>query len=216
MSTAQPAPAETPTARPPGARRDQILDAAMQCFAAAGFRGTTTREIASRVGITEAALYRHFESKEALYSAIIARKIDAPDLTAQLEAAAAAGDDRAVLGGLARTLIERALADPAFIRILYFTALEGHSLAQPFFVSRVVRVREFLTGYITRRIEAGAFRRLDPVIAARAFLGMVSDYMNVHVVFQQQAAYPQPTEDVVETFVSLFLAGISAPRGESR
>ena len=200
----------------PGSRRDQILDAAMQCFAAAGFRGTTTREIASRVGITEAALYRHFESKEALYRAIIARKIDAPDLTARLESAAAAGDDRAVLGGLARTLIERVEADPAFIRILLFTALEGHSLAEPFFVSRVVRIREFLTGYIARRTEAGAFRRLDPVIAARAFLGMVSDYMNVRVVFQQQTAYPQPSGEVVETFVSLFLAGISAPTGDKR
>ena len=204
------------TQRLPGARRDQILAAAMQCFAAAGFRGTTTREIASRVGITEAALYRHFESKEALYHAIIARKIDAPDLTAQLEAAAAAGDDRALLGGLARTLIARVEADPAFIRILLFTALEGHSLAEPFFVSRVVRIREFLTGYIARRTEAGAFRRLDPVIAARAFLGMVSDYINVRVVFQQQTAYPQSTTEVVETFVSLFLAGIVSPNGDKR
>jgi AcrR family transcriptional regulator len=208
-------PALSPAPRP-GSRRDQILDAAMQCFASSGFRGTTTREIASRVGLTEAALYRHFASKEALYAAIIARKIDAPDLTAHLEATAAAGDDRAVLGGLARTLIERVEADPAFIRILLFTALEGHSLAEPFFAARVRRIREFLTGYIGRRIQAGAFRAVDPVIAARAFLGMVSDYMNVRVVFQQQAAYPQPIEEVVETFVSLFLTGIRAASGGNR
>jgi AcrR family transcriptional regulator len=213
MSAAQPATA--PSSRP-ASRRDQILDAAMECFASAGFRGTTTREIASRVGLTEAALYRHFASKEALYAAIIARKIDAPDLTAHLEAAAAAGDDRAVLGGLARTLIERVDADPAFIRILLFTALEGHSLAEPFFAARVRRIREFLSGYIARRIEAGAFRAVDPVIAARAFLGMVSDYLNVRFVFQQQVAYPQPIEEVVETFVSLFLTGIRAQSGEGR
>jgi AcrR family transcriptional regulator len=212
MSAAQPSAAPTPR---PASRRDQILDAAMACFASAGFRGTTTREIASRVGLTEAALYRHFPSKEALYAAIIARKIEAPDLTAHLQAAAAAGDDRAVLGGLALTLIQRVEADPAFIRILLFTALEGHSLAEPFFAARVLKIREFLTGYIARRIAAGAFRDVDPVIAARAFLGMVSDYMNVRVVFQQQAAYPQPIEQVVETFVSLFLTGIQAA-GEVR
>jgi AcrR family transcriptional regulator len=198
----------------PSSRRDQILDAAMACFASAGFRGATTREIASRVGITEAALYRHFPSKEALYAAIIARKIAAPDLTAPLEAAAAASDDRAVLGGLARTLIERAEADPAFLRILLFTALEGHSLAEPFFAARVLRIREFLSGYLARRMREGAFRALDPVITARAFLGMVSDYMNVRVVFRQQAAYPLPSGEVVETFVSIFLAGIQAPSGE--
>jgi AcrR family transcriptional regulator len=217
MSAAQPrlgTPVDAPAR--PGSRRDQILDAAMQCFAAAGFRGTTTREIASRVGITEAALYRHFASKEALYAAIIARKIETPDLTAALEPAAAAGDDRALLGGLAHALIERALADPAFIRILLFTALEGHTLAEPFFAARVLRLREFLTSYIARRSEAGAFRPVDPVIAARAFLGMVSDYLNVRVVFQQHVAYPQPTEEVVDTFVSLFLAGIQRSRGETR
>jgi len=206
-------PALGPAPRPPS-RRDQILDAAMQCFASTGFRGTTTREIASRVGLTEAALYRHFASKEALYAAIIARKIDAPDLTAHLEAAAAAGDDRAVLGGLARTLIERAEADPAFLRILLFTALEGHSLSEPFFAARVLRMREFLTGYIARRVREGGFRALDPVLAARAFLGMVSDYMNVRVVFRQQASYPQPSGEVVDTFVSIFLAGIRSASGE--
>ena len=118
-----------------GSRRDQILDAAMQCFASAGFRGATTREIASRVGITEAALYRHFPSKEALYAAIIARKIEAPDLTAHLEAAARAGDDRAVLGGLARTLIERVEADPAFLRILLFTALESRRVVHEILIA---------------------------------------------------------------------------------
>src|SRR5262245_54853730 len=214
MTAAQATPSAS-SARP-GSRRDQILETALQCFAAAGFRGTTTREIAGRVGITEAALYRHFESKEALYAAIIARKIDGPDVTAHLGAAAAAGDDRAVLGGLARAVIERIERDPAFLRILLFTALEGHSLAEPFFAARVLRVREFLTGYIARRIEMGAFRRLDPVIAGRAFLGMVSDYMNVRFVFRQEHAYPQSIDEVVETFVSLFLAGITASTGDPR
>ena len=200
-----------------GSRRDQILDAAMQCFASAGFRGTTTREIASRVGITEAALYRHFASKEALYAAIIARKIEGSDpIVAHEAAAAAGGDDRGVFGGLARRMIERIEADPAFIRILHFTALEGHSLAEPFFASRVLQVREFLSSYIARRIREGAFRAVDPVIAARAFLGMVSDYMNVRVVFRQEAVYQQPVEEVVETFVSLFLGGIAAPSGEKQ
>src|SRR5262245_17110188 len=214
MTAAQATPSAS-SARP-GSRRDQILETALQCFASAGFRGTTTREIASGVGITEAALYRHFESKEALYAAIIARKMEGPDPVAHLAAAAAAGDDEAVFGGLARRAIERVEADPAFIRILHFTALEGHSLAEPFFVSRVMRMREFLAEYIARRIREGAFRAVDPVIAARAFLGMVSDYLNVKFVFRQQATYPQPTAEVVETFVSLFLTGIASEPGDKR
>jgi AcrR family transcriptional regulator len=52
------------------ARREQILLEAMECFAENGFRGTTTRSLAERVGITEAALYRYFPSKESLYQGI--------------------------------------------------------------------------------------------------------------------------------------------------
>jgi AcrR family transcriptional regulator len=203
-------------AAPAVTRRDQILDAAMGCFASAGFRGTTTREIAGRVGITEAALYRHFASKEALYTAIIERKMDGPEPEAVLAEAAARGDDAGVFGGLARRLIERIDADPAFVRILLFTALEGHSLAEPFFASRVLRLREFLTEYIARRIREGAFRAVDPVLAARAFLGTVVDYGNARVVFRQQAVYAYSTDEVVETFVSLFLRGIESAAAPAR
>src|SRR5215472_4928396 len=79
-----------------GERRAQILRAAMDCFAARGFRGTTTRDIATRVGITEAALYRHFPSKEALYAAIVEEKMAAPEWMDVVAEAAAVGDDRGV------------------------------------------------------------------------------------------------------------------------
>jgi TetR/AcrR family transcriptional regulator len=201
-----------PRRRPAAAdRRDQILREAMSCFATNGFRGTTTRELAARVGITEAALYRYFPSKEALYGAIIDRKTAAPALHESLDASALAGDDRAVLGGLARAVLERGQADPEFMRILTFTALEGHALSEPFFAARVRRLREFLAEYLARRVAEGAFRPIDPVLAARAFLGMVFDELTARVVFGQGALQSHPLEEVVENFVSIFLGGVRAP-----
>jgi AcrR family transcriptional regulator len=192
-------------------RRDQILREAAECFAARGFSGTTTRELAARVGITEAALYRHFASKEALYAAIIDAKIAAPDLIAPLEEAARAGDDVAVFSGLARANLEGGYRDPAFFRILLFTALEGHSLAEPFFEARVRRLREFLTRYIERRIAEGAFRPMDAVLAGRAFLGMILDHLLVKFVFRQDEVYPQSLDEVVDALVSTFLHGVLRP-----
>jgi AcrR family transcriptional regulator len=210
------ATAARPRPAAPG-RRDEIVRAAMACFAARGFSGTTTREIAARVGITEAALYRHFSGKEALYAAIIDRKMAAPALAERLVDAAARGDDRGVFGGLARLIIEALQADPAFFRILLYTALEGHSLAEPFFRQRMAALREFLAGYIARRTREGAFRDLDPVLAARAFIGMVWDYVLVRELFRQKEIYPVPGEAAAETFVSIFLDGVTAakeaPRG---
>jgi AcrR family transcriptional regulator len=56
----------------PGARREQILEAAVACIAEQGF-GATTRELARRAGVTQALLYQYFASKQALTEAVYER-----------------------------------------------------------------------------------------------------------------------------------------------
>lgn len=60
-------------------RRDSILEAATAAFAARGFDGARTLEIARSAGVSEALLYRHFDSKEALYAAVLDRLIEQQD-----------------------------------------------------------------------------------------------------------------------------------------
>jgi AcrR family transcriptional regulator len=189
-------------------RREQILGEAMVCFAEQGFRGTTVRALAGRVGLSEAALYRYFPSKESLYAAIIDRKMAAVDIVALLGPAAARRDDHEFFFGLAREIFARVESDPTFLRILYFSALEGHRLADPFFETRIKRLREFVSEYIAQRAEDGSFVAVDPVIASRAFLGMVFDHLNVRLVLGQADAYPQPLDEVARTFVAIFLRGM--------
>src|SRR5215207_2645801 len=52
-------------------RRLQIAEVAMRLFSERGFRGTTTKEIAQAAGVSEAIIFRHFATKEELYTAII-------------------------------------------------------------------------------------------------------------------------------------------------
>jgi TetR/AcrR family transcriptional regulator, transcriptional repressor of aconitase len=47
-------------------RRAAIAQAAMRVFAREGFAGATTRHLAEAAGVSEALIYRHFESKEAI------------------------------------------------------------------------------------------------------------------------------------------------------
>ena len=53
--------------------RDQLLDAAARVYAEAGYRGATTRRIASEAGVNEITLFRQFGSKDALMREAIAR-----------------------------------------------------------------------------------------------------------------------------------------------
>jgi len=59
--------------------RDRIVQSALRLFSRKGFRGTTIKDIAHEVGVTEGAIYRHFESKEDLMEHItekISEEID--------------------------------------------------------------------------------------------------------------------------------------------
>ena len=208
----------TPSRRlPADERRAQILREAARLFGSHGFNGTTTRDVATQVGITEAALYRYFPSKEAMYAAILDDRIASAELLEPVEPIAAVGDDRAVFTVLALTLLRSVEDDPSILRLILYSALEGHELARPFQEKRILRLREFLTGYIQRRTTEGAFRAVDPALAARAFMGMVVDHLIVKHVFGQRDQYPQSPEQVAETYVSIFLDGVrNAPTVASR
>lgn len=52
-------------------KRELILDAAKQVFAEEGLEGASLRAIAVRAGYTPAALYFHFDSKEAIYAEVL-------------------------------------------------------------------------------------------------------------------------------------------------
>jgi len=53
--------------------KEKILDAALELFAQDGYVGTNLKDIADAVGIVKSALYKHFESKEAIWGAVMDR-----------------------------------------------------------------------------------------------------------------------------------------------
>jgi AcrR family transcriptional regulator len=59
------------------ARRTLVLDAARAVFAEVGVNGANIREIAKRAGYTPGAIYSYFDSKEAIYAALLAESLEA-------------------------------------------------------------------------------------------------------------------------------------------
>ncbi len=52
--------------------RERIIEAATQLFLRKGYFGTSIADLAAAVDVTKGALYHHFESKEAIFSAVVA------------------------------------------------------------------------------------------------------------------------------------------------
>ena len=149
-----------PSRRSSQERQASLIQAATTLFARKGFNGTTTKEIARAAGISEALVFKHFPTKRALYAAILAEKVTVSELLGAIEESAKKRDDRRVFTLIASYRI-RPGVDPTLLRLLLFSALEGHELSDMFFGKHHKVFYDHLAAYIHTRIEDGAFRRIE-------------------------------------------------------
>ena len=181
------------------------IAAAASLFAAKGFNGTTTKEIARAAGVSEALVFKYFPTKRALYGAILAEKVTVDELLGAVEESARKRDDRRVFTLIAAFRI-RPGVDSTFLRLLLFSALEGHELSEMFFGKHHRVLYDHLAAYIETRILEGAFHEMDPLIAARAFIGMVVHHRLLHEVFR--VPMHRSHDETVRAYVDLFLSGV--------
>jgi AcrR family transcriptional regulator len=220
-----------------GDRRLQIALTAMRLFSERGFRGTTTKEIAQAAGVSEAIIFRHFATKEDLYSAIIDLKscdgfaaglaasgqteeAGCPQVVekfrGRVAVAMAARDDRAVFEGIAGAMMEHHQADHEMLRLLLYSALEGHQLAQIFWDKNVRVLYEFLGDYIRERQREGAFRGADPLLVVRSFTGSVIHHSLNNILWERDPArriINVPNEQAAREFTEILLRGVLTETG---
>jgi len=197
-----------------GDRRQQILEVAVQLFSQKGFRGTTTKEIAQAAGVNEAIIFRHFATKSDLYTAIMDRKACSTDIQAMqnaLKEAMDTGDDRQVFERLAFHMLEFHECDDTAIRLLFYSALEGHELADMIFRNHISKTHRQLAEYVKKRIAEGAFRRVDPMVAVRGFMGMIINQVMHKKFFEREGGQTASltNRQAAEKFTDLFLASMT-------
>ncbi|SRR5581483_8446989 len=190
-------------------RRAAIVAVAARLFAEKGFRGTTTRELASILNVTEPVLYRHFRTKRDLYHAIIdAKAREGADAIAKLENWVDA-DDTAFLTRLGEHVLKHFEHDRNFVRLLLFSALEGDELAHRFYDRQITPLYRMLAAFIKRRTGSGLFRDANVAIAARAFIGMVSYHGLASSLFRDRAL-PSDRRKLAAEMAAIFLDGLRA------
>jgi TetR/AcrR family transcriptional regulator len=160
-------------------RRQQILEAAAALFARRGFAGTSTRQIAEAVGVSETLLFRHFPTKDSLYEAILERLVPSADLArwlGELRRLADKRDDEGLFRGIARAVMRSFREDTTFHRLLLFAALEDHDLARTAHVKYTAPVAAFLREYVSRRQAEGAFRKMRPEAVVHMVLNVPAQF----------------------------------------
>ena len=146
------------------ARRQEILDRAIEVFADRGAAGTSLRAIAQSIGVSHAALTHYFSSREQLLVEVYL------EAEARNRIAERGAEQLPPVAGMARSA-ERNRTVPGLIQLystLVATALEdGHPEATAFATERFARLRRDLAAQIQALQEAGSMRSgIDPTAAA--------------------------------------------------
>jgi len=156
-------------------RRKQIVETATLLFSEMGFERVTIRLLAARCGVTEAALYRYFDSKEKLFDAVLTALKSRVDIDGALAPLEECEDVEELLFGLARHILSTYSKNTELARLLLLSALGGHPLAKRVFQDLRVPYVKFLMRHLQTMNHRGVIRDMNPEITARCFIGMAID-----------------------------------------
>ena len=152
------------TRRSADATRDRIRAAALDLFSELSFDGATTREIATRAGVTQPLLNYHFSSKDELWRAAVESLFAELNeaLTARLEGLRGV-DELTVAKLLVREFVSFSATHPQLHRIIT-QECKSDGPRMDWLVERHVRpIYEQTTALFTRLVDAGHLPDIAPV-----------------------------------------------------
>src|SRR2546427_1837131 len=193
------------------ARPAELVAAALEVFVEKGFAATKLADVARRAGVTKGTVYLYFDSKEALFKAVVRETI--VPVIAQGEALARA------FTGSARELVERLVRE--YWRLVGETALAGipklmmaeaatfPELTRFYYDEVVTRGHRLMAGVIERGLKNGEIRPggvmgaaqvakaalVHATVARRAFASCMPEAFNV--------------QQYLDTHIDLYLHGIA-------
>jgi AcrR family transcriptional regulator len=200
--------ATSPVRVPAPQRKRQIRDVATRLFSRQGFSGTTTRQIAETAGVTEALVFRHFPSKEELYWDVLEAKILEAAPVERISETLRSGQGLEVFERVAYEILELRVKDDTLSRLMLFSGLENHELAQRFFGMYVANYYDRLAEHIQGLMDKGLLRRADPLLAARGFLGMVVYHSIIQDVFGGKHYRDYPLDVASRQLTEIWLEGM--------
>ncbi len=198
--------------RRPDARPEEILAAATEVFAASGFARTKLDDVARRAKVSKGTLYRYFDSKDALFRAMVRANMVALLAAGEDFVRAHDGSSRELLGLLIRRMWDT-MRDPALSRIVRLVQSELHEfpeLARFYFEEVIVRGRRLIQSVLDRGIARGEFRTDLHGFAARGLPHLMVFSAQTQCFFAAMDPERLRDEQVLDGILDLYLHGVEA------
>ena len=175
--------------------KERILAAAMEMFSQKGYDGTNIRELTASLGLVKSAMYRHFESKEEIWNALLDEMIayyaerfgsperlpDVPDSLEELVTMTMRMVDFTIHD-------ERIVMTRKLLTIEQFRDGRARNLATKHFLTGL---KEMFTPVFSGMMDKGLFRRDDAAMLAFAYTAPISAL--IHLCDRE----PEKTDEAV-------------------
>ena len=187
--------------------KERILAAALEMFSQNGYAGTNIRELSASLGLVKSGVYKHFESKEAIWNALLDEMIAYyADHFGSAEHLPPVPDSLEALVQMTMQMVNFTVHDKRIIMTRKVLTLEQYRDVR----ARELATKHFLTGltdmftYVfTGMMEKGLLRKDDAKMLAFAYTAPISAL--IHLCDRE----PEKTEDAirkVEAFSRHFIA----------
>lgn len=186
--------------------RERILSSAFTLFAENGFEGTTTKQIAEHALVNEVTVFRSFGSKEALFHEVVREKLPLKSIQTVV--------DFDMDGPLEEVMVQNAKMVLGILKQNrhFFMMLVGEVWRHPELKEQVGteiygEAVGFLAANLRTLVQNRRLRPVDPVIAARAWIGMVQSYYLINYLIGPGKVDPEVEESTLRGMADIFVRG---------
>ena len=176
--------------------KERILDAALEMFSRNGYAGTNIRELSASLGLVKSGVYKHFESKEAIWNALLDKMIAYyEEHFGSAEHLPRVPDTLEELVSMTMQMVNITVRDERIVMTRKLLSIEQFRDER----ARELATKHFLTGLtdmFTRlfrgMMDKGLLRNDDPKMLAFAYIAPISAL--IHLCDRE----PEKTEETLE------------------
>ena len=176
--------------------KERILEAALELFSQNGYAGTNIRELSATLGLVKSGVYKHYESKEAIWNALLDQMIAYyGERFGSPERLPPVPDSLEGLVTMTMQMVNLIVHDEKIVKTRKVLTLEQFRDVR----ARELATKHFLTGLtemftqiFTGMMEKGLLRKDDPEMLAFAYTAPISAL--IHLCDRE----PEKTEDAIK------------------
>jgi len=189
-------------------KRDALLRAAIETFAARGFFNAQVADVARTAGVAAGTVYLYFRGKDDLLISIFEKTMKEA-IAAGRDSIAALGDPLARLRAIARLHLDRMSRDRALAVVFQVELRQSTKFMERFSTTHVREYLGIIRDVIAQGQGQGVFRKdLNPTLASKLLFGMLDEMATNWILSKRKYSLTAEADAIVD----LFVHGVGAAR----